>query len=486
MNEIISNSPGTLLLAFLLSQLVLFLARKPIREALVHLGNGVWGSLRLTARWCRGLAKSLDHRNREILLERARMETGKKLEKELVRVQDGFAKELKLYPQMHHRLEGCVNKLETDLEASVSVPPEAPGWIEAVEALEKMPPLGDRGPQRILEEIQAHAKDADRKALKEYQHATAKKHKILHGMGSCLKETKTTLAKTNQSVTTALETAAKVDNHMDRYEKIIRQEDGITQALAFDTIGLFAISLIVTAIAAGGAFVNFHLIALPMSELVPAASRVAGYPVSSIAALVLVLMETAAGLFLLEALGITELFPKMGSLPNGKRRLILGVSLTALFILAGIESSLAVLREQIVAADIELKQALAGTAIEAETTTLSAIPVVGQAVLGFVLPWILAMVAVPLEMLIASSRIVFGKLLVGIIMVIGNSARVVGQVTRYGCRTLAALVDMYVALPLYVEGLFRRKRSSKQSVKNRSSAPSLPPKSRPEIETGVA
>ena len=58
-----------------------------------------------------------------------------------------------------------------------------------------------------------------------------------------------------------------------------------------------------------------------------------------------------------------------------------------------------------------LKMSLAG----AESAAIgrgkhSKIPVIGQAVLGFVLPWILALVAVPLEMLLDSGRHVLASL----------------------------------------------------------------------------
>ena len=78
-------------------------------------------------------------------------------------------------------------------------------------------------------------------------------------------------------------------------------------------------SLIVLAVALGGAFINFQLIALPMSELVPAGARIGGLPVATVSALVIVLMEVALGIFLMDMLGITELFPKLSprSRPRG-------------------------------------------------------------------------------------------------------------------------------------------------------------------------
>ena len=56
-------------------------------------------------------------------------------------------------------------------------------------------------------------------------------------------------------------------------------------------------------------------------------------------ALVLVLMEIAAGIFVLEMLGITNLFPQLDSLSSGKRKGILGVAFVGLLLLASIESS---------------------------------------------------------------------------------------------------------------------------------------------------
>ncbi len=210
------------------------------------------------------------------------------------------------------------------------------------------------------------------------------------------------------------------------------------------------------AVALGGAFVNFHLIALPMSELVPAGARIGGVPVSMVAALVIVLMETALGMFIMDMLGITDLFPKLASVPAARRRLILMLSLGGLFFLASVESSLAILREQIVEADAALKLALAASGSQAVTQVSSSmIPVVGQAVLGFVLPWILAMVAIPLEMLIDSGRHVATALTVLLLHGFGHVARVVGHAANYLTKVLFHLYDVYIAIPVRIERLVR-------------------------------
>ena len=208
------------------------------------------------------------------------------------------------------------------------------------------------------------------------------------------------------------------------------------------------------AIAFGAAFINFQLIALPMSELVPAGARVGGVPVSTVSALVLVLMEAALGIFIMDMLGITELFPKLSTIPRARRRLILWLGLGGLFFLASVESSLAILREQIVEAEAALKLSLAGSEAQiVQSASQSMIPVVGQAVLGFILPWVLALVAVPLEMLLDSGRHVMASLAVALLRALGAVVGGAGHVFRHLTGLLTSAYDVYVAIPLRIESM---------------------------------
>jgi hypothetical protein len=162
----------------------------------------------------------------------------------------------------------------------------------------------------------------------------------------------------------------------------------------------------------------------------------------------------------MDMLGITELFPRLASIPSSRRRLILWLGLGALFFLACVESSLAILREQIAEADSALKLALAGESARVVTEASSSrIPVAGQAVLGFVLPWVLAMVAVPLEMLLDSGRFVLAGLAVIVLSAFGQLAHLLGRISVHASALLASLYDVYIALPLRLEGWVQNRRS---------------------------
>jgi hypothetical protein len=264
------------------------------------------------------------------------------------------------------------------------------------------------------------------------------------------------MAGLSDAVGKALESTRRIHGYVEEYEKVREDETSAARALAFSATKLFIVSAVVLCVALGGAFVNFQLIALPMSELVPAGARVGGIPVAQVSALVIVLLETVLGIFLMEMLGITELFPRLQGIPASRRKLILGIALAGLFFLASVESSLAVLRERIVEADAALKLSLAGEESRlVSQASGSRIPVVGQAVLGFVLPWVLALVAIPLEMLLDSGRHVVGTLLVLALQGLGQLASLAAQVSRALAGMLAQLYDVYVAIPLRIERAFR-------------------------------
>src|SRR5437667_8632037 len=120
--------------------------------------------------------------------------------------------------------------------------------------------------------------------------------------------------------------------------------------------------------------------------------------------------------------------------------------------LACIEASLAILREQIVESSTALKASLAGVREHPVARTASSrIPVIGQAVLGFILPFILAMVAVPLETMISTGGHIVLSLLAGLLHLGGMLARLSGHLLRYLLEAARHVYDIYIVIPLQIE-----------------------------------
>jgi hypothetical protein len=174
----------------------------------------------------------------------------------------------------------------------------------------------------------------------------------------------------------------------------------------------------------------------------------------------------------MDMLGITDLLPKLHSIPAARRRLILGLALAGLFFLACVESSLAVLRERLAEADAAMKLALAGdeSRVVAQTSA-SWIPVAGQAALGFVLPWILAMVAIPLEMLLDSARHVLSSLAVFALEGFGYLMRVLGHVASAVSSMAVNAYDVYIGIPLRIEQALRGRAGTGTGIGRPRQAP---------------
>ena len=261
----------------------------------------------------------------------------------------------------------------------------------------------------------------------------------------------------NSKVSLVLETTGKIEKYMQEYDSVRNGGADSIDMLSSKAMKLFIFSMLVIVVAGFGAFINFQLIALPMSELVPAGTRVLGLQVSDVSALVIVTLEVVLGIFLMEALGITGIFPQIAGMTLGKRRILLYASLLGLFFLASVEAALAVLREHIAETNAATTQALANKEVTSTSTDNSQITVIGQATLGFVLPWILAMVAVPLEMLIESSQHVLSKLLILLTTLLGYLIGMLGHLMNTLMKAITHLYDAYIIIPTQIGNLIKRK-----------------------------
>ena len=438
------------------SVVFLWAAREPMLSLLTALGQFVAEGCASLARACDRAAGELHERARAALLAAGRLEAQGRLSREIHRIDKSFTERLGQYSGLSRRLDDLLVKLEADYQECALTPPEVPGWSNAVQAIAQIPTPGDANVQKVLESIRESSEDAEERALKQHRDDTSKRHKLLAAMGACWKDVRDLMTRMRDSVASAMETTTRIHGYVEEYEKVSKEQDVAARALTFSAVKLFVVSTLVLGVALGGAFVNFQLIALPMSELVPAGARIGGMPVAMVSALVIVLMETALGMFAMDMLGVTDLFPKLQGIPLSRRRMLLGLSLAGLFFLAGVESSLAVLRESIAEADAALKLSLGGDEARVVTeASSSTIPVIGQAVLGFVLPWILAMVAIPLELLLDSGRHVattaIALTLSGVAMLGRAGAHSATQLAAMA----AAVYEIYVSIPTKLERALR-------------------------------
>jgi hypothetical protein len=279
------------------------------------------------------------------------------------------------------------------------------------------------------------------------------RHKILESFMPFWRSVDRNMAEVNRKLGDIQESAKGVDALMAKYEAINAKTDKAEHALTVSAFTQFAIALLVMAVAAGGAFINYKLIALPMSEMVGAGDYLtASLRTSEVAALVIIFVEASMGLFLMEALRITHLFPRIATLNDVMRRRMMWIALVLLVTLAGVEAALALMRDMLIADKQALIQSLATVQQAAAADGwVGRIPTAGQMLLGFILPFALAFIAIPLESLIHSARSVGGVLLQAAVSTLALTLRVLANVARRMARVLVTLYDVLIVIPLLIE-----------------------------------
>jgi len=462
------NAVASALILFAIAMPFLYAARRLVHDLLHSIGRMVGGPLRLGARWLFATARDMKERNSVVLLAHGREEVGQHIEREFERISALVTRDLEGYPALQRKLLEEITRVEEDYKKCGEVPPPPPEWVEAVTSISKVKSDSNEMVQRILEEIKRSVHTIHDKALGEYRRAYESRHKILNGFMPFWRSLDKTFGQVDQKLTGLHQTSSKIDAQMEKYEQINKKTDKAEHALTVSAFTQFAISTMVLLIAVGGALVNFKLIALPFSEMVGSGDYLTStMRMSDVAALVIIFLEATMGLFVMETLRITHLFPLIANMNDRMRHRMLWVAVVFLFVFAGIEAALALMRDMLSADRQALVQSLASAKAAAPDPLLRLIPTTAQMVLGFFLPFALAFVAIPLESFVYSLRTVGGAFLVMLIRATAFLLRVLGNLVRQLCRVLIGVYDFTIVLPLLVERLVKAARSEGDSSESR-------------------
>ena len=460
MLSITSNTFLSMMIWIVLLLAALYFARKPFHRAMGSLSRIIHNAMRLAAASVMSAEKSLVQRNREVLMA-AGLESAERLvEREFERIDAAVVRDLEGYPHLQRQISELTTRLDEDYNQSADVQPELPNWIPIIESIANIKHSGDSMVANMLGEINRTLTEQHKASIDNYRSSNAARHSILNKMLPVWRKVQKTLNDVGKSIGNLNQRAKSIDRYMDEYEQIRMQTDQAARRLSSSSLTQFFISGLVLMIAFGGALINFNLIALPMSEMVGGASYIGPYKTSDVAGLVIILIELTMGLFLMESLRITRLFPIIGSMDDKMRIRMIWITFSLLAILAGVESALAFMRDRI-AQDMEaLRQTLAG--VEQISAATSIIPTIGQMIMGFILPFALAFVAIPLESFVSSSRTVLGIVAAGALRLVAFILRLIGNVGFYSGRLVINLYDLIIFPSIWLEGVISGSKGQKK------------------------
>ncbi len=458
---------------------LLYLGRAQAHQLIFSSFRMLHTSLRLWARSINQLTNRLKQRNKEVLLAAGQVELQTKIEREFNRISTIVQRDLSQYPAIHREIKTAIETVEIDYQNCAESAPLPPAWGDVVATITALPSNGDPTVNKILENIKQSVNDAQQQSMDAYQKSGSERHKILAKMQPDWRKLDDKMDLVKGKVDSLEERGQIIDQQMEEYLSIRSGEDKAANILATSSLTQFFIAGLVLAIAALGGLINFQLIAMPMSEMVGGTSYIGSVKTSDIAAMVIILIEIAMGLFLLESLRITHLFPLIGSMDDKMRRRMMVISFSILFILAGIEASLAYMRDLLALDNEALQQALMsanGSEAAGSSAEFRWIPSVGQMIMGFILPFALAFIAIPLESFIHSLRTVLGLLATAILralhLVLRSSASLVTQASK----VIISLYDLIIMVPLSIENTIKKsaeKNTSKSIIKEEAKSGEL-------------
>lgn len=456
------NQPGlSILILGTLVMTALYMGRSHMHSMITQLAGMIYSMFRVGSRSLALSAKRLKARNRDVLLELGKEQVGEKVEREFFRVNTMVEKDLGKYPALQRLMSDQISHIDDDYKKSGQVSPPPPEWIEAVESVAKMKSTHKNNPLTagILENIHNASQKHQKQTMGEFRQSVAQRHKLLQGMRPYWRRLSNTVEETGKTVKSLIDRSKGIDKHMERYEEICKGTQQAERSLKSSATIQFSYSLLVVLIAIGGAIINFNLIALPMSEMVGATARIGGFKVSEFSALVIILVEMSLGIFLMEALRFTHMFPVIGALDDKLRIRMAWISFTFLLTLAGVESALAFMRDHIAADLSALRHSLTAGGVQqvVEVSGINKwIPMLGQMILGFILPFALALVAIPLESFGHAARVVFGEALVLGLQGGATLLRVVGIGSRHIGKWLTHVYDFLIFMPLFIERVIKK------------------------------
>ncbi|VAW81095.1 hypothetical protein MNBD_GAMMA12-3432 [hydrothermal vent metagenome] len=453
---IISGEPTlSLVIWFFVSIFILYLARIPAHMIIRSLFNALYSGFRMISRALLAMAYGVAARNRAVLIEAGREAAERRLEREFMRMDTALKRDLGNYPTLHRELQEKINLLETDYkEATEEQPPNIEGWEKAIQAVSKIPSKGSTMVADVLDNINDSFNDTHKDLVNEYQKVNKERHKILGRMIPTVRTIQKLMEQVDKNIREMSNRAREVGKYMDDFKEMLARSDKAESMLSSSALHQFVISGLVMGIAIGGAIVNFALIEGPMREMVSGDQYIYGIPMSNIAAFVIIMIEIAMGLFLMELLGVTRMFPGISSVDDKMRKRLMWTAFIILLTLALIEMSLGYSRHAI----SELKTTTDPTADKvALDGMLSLIPRLGQMVMGFILPFALVFIAIPMEAFVHALLIILRTLSVTLIKFLAFTVRLIALLFKHLGTIMVTVYDLVIIVPLWLESLILRR-----------------------------
>lgn len=416
---------------------LLYIARPYLHRVLRSIFMGSSQFLNKLALWCAGIGMRGYERYCETVAAHMTEEHEKKLRNHQTRI----TRKVERYDT---EIIGIVDKLEVSSQS-------IDGSVASLREINL--------PETTLSAVQAafdaefEAKNKVTKAVSDVKRALSAQVQIVRPM---LTEIKANQKPIEQSVRELRETsnefgrlADRVNKDMNDFKDMVSSPDRIAVAQKQSIIIPWLIALLVMTVALSGVFLNFFLIERPMAEIVGDGVQVAGLSLPAAAALVVIFLEAVSGIVLMDAAGLTSL-TAISTTTGRTRKIMFWTAIGFLSVFSAFEAMLAIQREVIIVTEACVNAAAAGLDCVESDSGLP-LTMIAQILLAVLIPWLLAIAAIPLETLVQNSIFIIRIVLHQLMMLSSYLLKTLATVLKALGVFLLRLYDLIIFLPLAIE-----------------------------------
>ena len=147
------------------------------------------------------------------------------------------------------------------------------------------------------------------------------------------------------------------------------------------------------------------------------------------------------------------MFPVIAALKDTTRVRMVWITFGLLFTLASVEAGLAFMREMLLEDELATSALLRGDVAGAAVAEFTWITTAAQMGMGFILPFALVFVAIPLETFVHSTRTVLGLTGMIVLRSLAYLLRLLGNIFLQIGSMLRGIYDLLAFVPLWIEHL---------------------------------
>lgn len=430
-----------------------YFARRPAHRVIIAICLSLRHACRLLGRYATAGARRLRIGSREILLAQLREDRRTALALDFARLRRQMDRELNGIPLLRERLARQLASMEEELDRSAEQPAEPPAWAQVTRSIAEDAGTHTGELARALEDIRDSLAHYRADAREEARRASHRRYVLLYRMMPRWRRVEGVLDSLERRlgrIERRLTRLAWREQELRRSTAGRRRENQVP-TLALGALGRFGAATAILGLAVFGGVLWYALLAPAVQTTVGSEALLGALSSASILTGLLLGALLGLGLILAESLGLSAVIPPVGRMDTRQRRMLFWLSFVPMVLLA---SAAALLYVRI--ATVGLFGAdvlLSPVAIERQLVRAGLF-----GLMLFALPFVLALSAVALGVLIRSFRPAVALLLAGVLQAAATTLRLVGATLLIVARLGVHLYDLAIFFPLWLEDWSRARR----------------------------